>query len=141
MSYHSFCGGKESATLHAVLKTSKFHEKITDNDWRSILLDGISALNYLYHQKILHNDIKCDNLVIEYLPPEYTSCRCVLIDFGKACFVSDAMRYKLSEKKRKYIKIIIHRLLQKFTMDWKNNHILVIFMLLVVLFIELMEKG
>lgn len=104
MSYHSFCGGNESATLHAVLKTSKFHEKVTHDDWKSILFGGLSALNYLYHQKILHNDIKSDNMVIEYLPPGYTSCRCVLIDFGKACLIFDALLYKLSEKEKEMYK-------------------------------------
>ena len=133
MSYHSFCGGNESATLHAALKTSKFHEKVTHDDRKSILFGGISALNYLYHQKILHSDIKSDNMVIEYLPPGYTSCQCVLIDFGKACFIFDALLYKLSEKKRKCIKSIIHRSLQKCAMDLKNNHFVVISIHLVVL--------
>ena len=43
--------------------------------------------------------------MIEYLPPDYKSCRSVLIDFGKACFISEAMLYKLSiEQKENYKK-------------------------------------
>ena len=32
MTYHPFCGGSESATVHAALKTSKFHDKVSQVD-------------------------------------------------------------------------------------------------------------
>ena len=43
-------------------------------------------------------------MVIEYLPPDYKSCRSILIDFGKACFVSEAMLYKLSADQKQLYK-------------------------------------
>ena len=57
----------------------------------------ISALKYLHSKCILHNDIKSDNVVVEY-----TSSRAkgVLVDLGKACYVSDAKQYTLSKEER-----------------------------------------
>ena len=53
--------------------------------------------------KVLHNDIKTDNILVECLAPEYKQCRSVLIDFGKACCVAEAKLYHLSkEQKEKY---------------------------------------
>lgn len=43
-------------------------------------------------------------VMIEYLPPDYKSCRSVLIDFGKACFISEAMLYKLSTEQKEMYK-------------------------------------
>ena len=68
MSYHPFCGANESTTVHTALKENKFHEKIKPIYWKTILMGGTAALDYLFHRKILHNDIKGDNVVIEYLP-------------------------------------------------------------------------
>ena len=67
MSYHPFCGSKESTTVH-------IHEKIQHADCKDILTGGTAALDYLCHQKILHNDIKGNNVITEYLPPDYKSC-------------------------------------------------------------------
>ena len=50
----------------------------------------------------MHNDIKCDNVAIELAS---SGIKSILIDFGKACLVSDAKRYDLSnEDKLKYAK-------------------------------------
>lgn len=89
MTYHPFCGGK-SATVHATL-----HDKVSQVDWKTVLTGETAALVYLWNQQILHNDIKGDNIMIEYLPPDYKSCRSVLIDFVKVCFISETMLYKL----------------------------------------------
>lgn len=72
--------------------------------WKTILTGGTAALDYLFRRKILHNDIKGDNMVIKYLPPDYKSRRSVLIDFGKACFVSEALLYKLSADQKELYK-------------------------------------
>lgn len=61
MSFHSFCGGNESATVHTALETNKFHEEIKHINWKTILMGGTAALDYLCHRKILHNDIKGDD--------------------------------------------------------------------------------
>ena len=64
---------------------------------KSVMLGLISALKYLHSKCILHNDIKSDNVVVEY-----TSSRAkgVLVDLGKACYVSDAKQYTLSKEER-----------------------------------------
>ena len=41
---------------------------------------------------------------IEYLPPDYKLCRSVLIDFGKACYASEAMLYTLSAEQKEIYK-------------------------------------
>ena len=61
MSYHSFCGGNESVTIHTALKATKF--KVSYDDWKVILMGGIAAIDYLCNQKIIHNDIKGDNYI------------------------------------------------------------------------------
>ena len=99
MSYHPFNGQIESLTVHAFLKNTH----LTKPNWRQILLGCISALAYLAKKEVLHNDIKTDNILVEYLSPDYKQCRSVLIDFGKACCVSEAKLYHLSaEQKEKY---------------------------------------
>ena len=100
----SFCGGNESTTVHSALKRNEFHEKIQHTDWKDILTGRTAALEYLCHQKILHNDIKGDKVIIEYLPLDYKSCRSVLIDFGKVCYASEAMLYTLSAEQKEIYK-------------------------------------
>jgi len=51
------------------------------------------------------NDIKADNAVIEYLPPDFSSCRPVIVDFGKACLVSRAILYELTPEQQKQYKL------------------------------------
>ena len=104
MSYHPFCGGNESTTVHSALKRNEFHEKTQHTNWKDILTGRTAALDYLCCQKILHNDIKGDNVIIEYLSPEYISCRSLLIDFGKACYASEAMLYTLSAEQKEIYK-------------------------------------
>ena len=99
MSYHSFNVQMESLTIHTSLKSTH----LTKANWKQVLLGCISALCYLVKKQVIHNDIKADNVLVEYLAPEYKQCRSVLIDFGKACCVSEAKLYHLSpEEKEKY---------------------------------------
>ena len=97
MSYHPFNGQTESQTVHAALKTTH----LTKADWKQVLLGCASALAYLAKMKALHN-IKTDNILVEYLAPEYKQCRSI-VDFGKARYASEAKLYHLSQdQKEKY---------------------------------------
>ena len=57
-------------------------------------------LRYLHVQKILHNDIKCDNVMI-YRDGE--GLKCVLIDFGQACRIEEGKHKKLTSDEKKNI--------------------------------------
>lgn len=65
--------------------------------WTQVLLGCSSALVYLKSKRILHNDIKSDNILIEKLPPQFTEVRAVLIDFNKACLFREAQRLQRRE--------------------------------------------
>ena len=96
MSYHPFNGQSESQTVHAALKTTD----LTKADWKQVLLGCASALAYLAKMKVLHNDIKTDNILVEYVAPQYKQCRLILVDFGKASLASEA--HLSQEQKEKY---------------------------------------
>ena len=72
-----------------------------------ILYDSLSAVYHLHEKKILHNDIKANNFLIENCS---SGVRGVLIDLGKGCLLKDAMRYCISEesKRREHIKNYPH---------------------------------
>ena len=50
---------------------------------------GISWFN----NKILRSETKTDNVAIEYLAPDFISCRSVIVDFGKVCLLPAAFFY------------------------------------------------
>jgi len=101
MTYHSFCGKSDSVTIYSALHKEKFeHPELSNESWKNTLLGVTSALVYLREKHILHNDIKTDNVVIEHLPPEFTTCKSVLIDFGKACSVHEGVLYNLTPEQR-----------------------------------------
>ena len=101
MSFHPFRSMDGSVTVHTALKentSSLVSHLVTNRCWKNILLGLTSALVYLKNNSIIHNDIKTDNVLIEFLPPNESICRSVLIDFGKACFESEAASYSLSKE-------------------------------------------
>lgn len=79
-------------------------EYLSLQDWKVLIVDVTKALKYLHtHTKgaILHNDLKDDNVVVDFLP----TIKAVIVDFGKASFECHGKRYLLSEaEKLKYQK-------------------------------------
>ena len=97
ISFHGV-GGK-SHSLHQVIHDANTSVELSQADWRKILLGLTSAVSYIHNDGILHNDIKCDNILLDGHP---SNIRCVLIDFGKGCFVSQGKHYKLSKSSQEF---------------------------------------
>lgn len=87
----------QSYTIHSILCETKKCIKldISTVQWKKILFGIISGILYLHDKaiQILHNDIKEDNIIMEYDTKEFTP---ILIDFGKACSINNAKNYSLS---------------------------------------------
>ena len=75
------------------------NNKVDEHQWKQVLPGCKSALVYLQTKKILHNDIKADNILIE---ETINDVRAVLIDFNKVCSVDNSRFYHLSLEKQKY---------------------------------------
>lgn len=96
----SFCGG--SLNLHeALYNSNKGGDTLTDVSLKGILADIASALVYLAKCSIIHNDIKCDNIMIESIDKSGGISKGFLIDFGKSCFLKNGRRYSLSTSVQK----------------------------------------
>ena len=104
VSLHGF--GNTSVTLHSAI-CGKSPDILTDYciNWKCILLqilEGIKELHSIY--KILHNDIKSDNIVLDANNSDST-VKAVIIDFGKACHIKQAKMYHLSAKEQDIYKV------------------------------------
>ena len=102
MSYITFHGSSLNV-FEALYKADKTSSSLTSSHWKSILFGIASALVHLVNQKILHNDIKCDNILIKSATESV--CTGVLVDFGKACFKEAGRKYHLSPSlQQEYLK-------------------------------------
>ena len=106
MSYHGL--GNYSVSLHDVLNPSKCRSEIRGLtqlktiDWMNVLKQILEGCGYLHNNyKIIHNDIKCDNIVVTSGP---THLKAVIVDFGKACRVAEGKHYELSEAEKSQYK-------------------------------------
>ena len=96
MSLHRANG--KAISLHKLRQQKE--SEILPSDSKRILSGVVSAIGYLHSKDILHNDIKCDNVIVESVP---VGLKGILIDLGKACFVSCGKQYRLSdEDKQKF---------------------------------------
>ncbi len=99
------CFQDTSVTLHYAL-SSQSKDILTDCaiEWKCIIqhiVEGMEQLHMKY--KIIHNDLKSDNIVIS---PSGVGdfFRAVIIDFGKACATTCGKFYSLSVKDREQYK-------------------------------------
>ena len=107
MSFHGKDGNATS--LHHALSAQQAIA-LSPDQGKSIIIGVLSALKYLHGKDILHNDIKSDNIVIEYTS---STTKGVLVDLGKACYCSDGKKYSLTKEEKKNS---IHRLLLTYEM-------------------------
>ena len=102
MSWHGIDG--KAFSLYRLLKdlSPGCILKLSSQTSKDIILGVISALFCLHSKNMLHNDIKCDNIIVER---SFSGVKGFLVDFGKACLISNAKSYKLSAEDRlKYTK-------------------------------------
>ena len=82
-------------------KSKEVKSLVVDVNWIEIVLHIIHGLEHLHSKySILHNDLKCDNIVLN---SSTSSIQAVIIDYGKACEIKEEKLYKLSEgEKQQY---------------------------------------
>jgi serine/threonine protein kinase len=100
-SFHGF--GDVSVTLHYAL-CNKSSNNLTHFvvDWKLIVQQFVEAVDSLHVKyRILHNDLKSDNIVIG----PGTPFQVVIVDFGKACPINCGMLYHLSMRDREQYKV------------------------------------
>ena len=85
---------QRSTTLFELLNSTTNYFNIREYESISIIEQLGNALKYLHDNKILHNDIKTDNVIIF---KEGVKFKAILIDFGKACLFANAKDKQLSE--------------------------------------------
>ena len=85
-------------TLHSALH-EKTTAEITVNIWKKILYDVLLAVEHLHDNKILHNDIKNNNILIEKCLTG--QIRGILIDLGKGCLINDAKQYTIKDDRKR----------------------------------------
>ena len=115
-----FIGVLESASSYSVV--TKFHEVsgasvslaqacANDSDLRStvrnskvlvsLFVDLANALHYIHEsENMLHNDVKGNNVVLE--SEAVGHLKAILIDFGKACEISKAKKYRQKCDRQRY---------------------------------------
>ena len=83
------------------------------------------AIQYMHKNRVLHNDIKTDNVMV-YEVNEH-DLQPILIDFGKACTIEQADYRLIEEKRRKRYRERLRILHPKLLKASPNNLLLVTF--------------
>ena len=105
----------EACTLHRYLKKQLQSQCISQKElqnWARLLVGVCNGLEAIHHKGYLHNDLKCDNIVLSDCKAcldKAPSLWPVIIDFGKARPIKYPRKYKLTEaEKTKYLKAYTH---------------------------------
>lgn len=102
-SYHGF--HDHSLTIHRAL-FKKIDDCVVKINWKDMLIQVINGLEYLHiRHKVIHNDLKSDNIVLTSTNLQHSSVGAVIIDFGKACEASKGKSYTLSHSQKEYYKL------------------------------------
>ena len=102
MSYHGF--DDKSVTVHSAV--SEILKVLLNNStsWIDILKQIANGLDCMHTKyKVIHNDIKSDNICLTTTSTTKAHVQAVIIDFGKACAITQSKSYKLTKvQKEKY---------------------------------------
>jgi serine/threonine protein kinase len=90
MSLHLYNG--QPLNMDQALYNTKFFNA---TQWLQFMYETGDALNHVHKSGILHNDIKLNNVILGGSTAGATP---YLIDFGKACRITEGKRYTLSKK-------------------------------------------
>ena len=89
---------RKSITLHKAL--NYYNVTLREEDMYKIFHGITEALQHMHKNDFLHNDIKSNNILLQYRNREYSP---VVIDFWKACLLSAGKYYSLDKtEKQKY---------------------------------------
>lgn len=90
-------GGSLSSNLRKYMKL--YHKPFPEEIVQYLMKQIVSALNYLHFNKIIHRDLKLDNILVHF-PTDYDkqqlnmmSCKIKLIDFGFATKLNGPLTY------------------------------------------------
>lgn len=105
-SFHGING--HSVTLHSALhaKSQEVQALLVGVDWIEVTKNIIDGLECLHNRhKLLHNDIKGDNIVLTSTNLNCPLTKAVIVDFGKACETSKGKLYTLSQSEKEQYKV------------------------------------
>lgn len=110
MTYHDF--KNQTITVHDVLHPKSATATLVQelaSEWVGIVRQILKGCNCLHSKyKIIHNDLKCDNIVLT-CPSPCEGVRAIIIDFNKACDIGKGKKYNLSNaEKEQYKKYHCH---------------------------------
>ena len=84
MSFHAIDG--MACSLHRFIHAEHSRDgipELSSSHCKTILTGVASGVGCIHSKQILHNDIKCDNVILQSVPLH--GLKGILIDFGKAC--------------------------------------------------------
>ena len=92
----------EPVSLHSLLRERSPIMSLTKQLCTEFVVQLCNGMKYIHDQSILHNDLKLDNVVIG---ETINKCiRAYIVDFGKACPLSQGKQYHLTEEEKNVYK-------------------------------------
>lgn len=85
-----YCQGGQ--LFEAMLRKKTFSE----NEASNIMMQLLSAINHCHQRKIVHRDVKPENLLVDSIEPDSGKFNIKIIDFGISCYYDHKKQLTLS---------------------------------------------